>query len=161
MRTLTNARALSACSTLLAALLPALAPSIAGAASPPITRQAQTANAAFLAYAPAPPAAKALCLVDSGVNATPDLAPGLVSATALDGGTGNDVDPLTHGTIDAAVAGGAGHGVLGAWPQLKIVSVRATSVPSPGQSPTFQFNDYVKGIRRHCSRRDRRCAGGS
>ena len=147
MRTLTNARALSACSTLLAALLPALAPSIAGAASPPITRQAQTANAAFLAYAPAPSAAKALCLVDSGVNATPDLAPGLVSATALDGGTGNDVDPLTHGTIDAAVAGGAGHGVLGAWPQLKIVSVRATSVPSPGQSPTFQFNDYVKGIK--------------
>jgi hypothetical protein len=62
MRTLTNARALSACSTLLAARLPALAPSTAGAASPPITRQAQTANAAFLAYAPAPPAAKALCL---------------------------------------------------------------------------------------------------
>ncbi|MEA2220522.1 MAG: Subtilase family, partial [Solirubrobacteraceae bacterium] len=45
-----------------------------------------------------------------------------------------------------AVAGGAGHGVLGAWPQLKIVSVRATDVPSPGQQPTFQFDDYVKSI---------------
>ena len=65
----------------------------------------------------------------------PTRRPGLVHATALDGGTPNDVDPLWHGTIDAAVAGGAGHGVLGAWPRLKIVSVRATDVPSPGQHP--------------------------
>ena len=101
----------------------------------------------FLAYAPAPPAAaKALCLVDSGVNATPDTTPGLVSATALDGGTGADVDPLWHGTINAAIAGGAGQGVLGAWPQLKIVSVRATDIPSPGQKPSFQFDDYTTGI---------------
>lgn len=123
--------------------------SVAGAASPPITTQAAAANAAFLAYAP-PPAggARALCLVDTGVNATPDTAPGLVSATALDGGTGADVDPLWHGTIDAAIAGGAGHGVLGAWPQLKIVSVRATDVPSPGQAPSYQFDDYVNGIRK-------------
>ena len=108
--------------------------SVAAAASPPVTRQAAAANAAFLAYAP-PPAggARALCLVDTGVDVTPDTAPGLVSATALDGGTGSDVDPLKHGTIDAAVAGGAGHGVLGAWPQLKIVSVRATDNPEPGQ----------------------------
>jgi hypothetical protein len=135
------------------AVLTAVTPSIALAASPPITRQAAAANAAFLAYAPAPPAgAKALCLVDTGVNATPDIAPGLVSAIALDGGTGSDVDPLTHGTIDAAVAGGSGHGVLGAWPQLKIVSVRATDVPSPGQSPTYLFDDYYKGIT-ECAKR--------
>lgn len=146
MRTLTTpARALTTDATVLAALL-AFSPAIAGAASPPITRQAATANAAFLAYAPPPTAAKALCLVDSGVNATADLAPGLVSATAVDGGTGNDVDPLTHGTIDAAVAGGTGNGVLGAWPHLKIVSVRATDIPSPGQSPTYQYDDYVDGI---------------
>ena len=132
----------------LAALLLGASPAIAAAASPPVTRQAQAANAAFLAYAPAPPAGpKALCLVDSGVNPVPDLTAGLVSATALDGGTGNDTDPLTHGTIDAAVAGGSGYGVLGAWPQLKIVSVRATSAPSPGQSPTYQYNDYVTAIR--------------
>jgi hypothetical protein len=146
----TSARTLPAYGTLLAALmvlLLALTTPVADAASPAVTRQAATANAAFLAYAPAPPTTKALCLVDSGVNATPDLQAGLVSATALDGGSGNDVDPLTHGTIDAAVAGGAGHGVLGAWPRLKIVSVRATDVPSPGQSPTFQYNDYVKGIK--------------
>jgi hypothetical protein len=132
---------------LLAVLVLIATPAFAGAASPPVTRQAQTANAAFLAYAPAPPAGpKALCLVDSGVNPVPDLTAGLVSATALDGGTGNDTDPLTHGTIDAAVAGGSGAGVLGAWPRLKIVSVRATSAPSPGQSPTYQYNDYYRGI---------------
>jgi hypothetical protein len=140
------------CIVVLAGLGLALSPAVAGAASPLATAQAQAANAVFLAYAP-PPAGgpRALCLVDTGVNAVPDTAPGLVSATALDGGTGNDVDPLMHGTIDAAVAGGAGHGVLGAWPQLKIVSVRATDVPSPGQSPKFQYDDYVNGINQ-CSR---------
>ena len=112
--------------------------SVAAAASPPITRQAAAANAAFLAYAP-PPAggALALCLVDTGVDETPDTAPGLVAATALDGGTGDDVDPLRHGTIDAAIAGGSGHGVLGAWPQLKIVSVRATD--NPESRPTAEL----------------------
>jgi hypothetical protein len=135
------------CGLALGALALALTASVAVAASPAITRQATSANAVFLAYAPPPPAAaKALCLVDSGVNATPDTTPGLVSATALDGGTGNDVDPLWHGTIDAAIAGGGGQGVLGAWPQLKIVSVRATDIPSPGQKPTFQFDDYTRGI---------------
>ncbi len=126
--------------------------SAAAAASPPITRQAAAANAAFLAYAP-PPAggARALCLVDTGVDVTPDTAPGLVSATALDGGTGSDVDTLKHGTIDAAVAGGAGHGVLGAWPQLRIVSLRATDNPDPGHLSTYQFEDYIFAIR-ECSK---------
>ena len=133
--------------------------SVAAAASPPITRQAAAANAAFLAYAP-PPAggALALCLVDTGVDETPDTAPGLVAATALDGGTGDDVDPLRHGTIDAAIAGGSGHGVLGAWPQLKIVSVRATDNPEPGRLPTYQYDDYVIGINL-CSRTIRGSGG--
>jgi hypothetical protein len=135
------ARAFVIAGVLLAAAGPA------SAASPPITTQAAAANAAFLAYAPAPAGgAKALCLVDTGVNPTPDTTPGLVFATALDGGIATDVDPLLHGTIDAAVAGGSGHGVLGAWPQLKIVSVRATDNPSPGQLPSFQFDDYAAGI---------------
>jgi hypothetical protein len=126
----------------------AFVPGAASAASPPITLQAAAANAAFLAYAPPPAGGPlALCLVDTGVNPTPDTAPGLISATALDGGAGNDVDPRTHGTIDAAVAGGAGHGVLGAWPQLKIVSVRATDNPDPGHLPTYQYEDYIHGIR--------------
>ncbi|HEY1538931.1 MAG TPA: S8 family serine peptidase, partial [Solirubrobacteraceae bacterium] len=148
MRADPRAAAIAASLVSVAALLLAV-PSLAGAASPPITTQAAAADAAFLAYAP-PPAggARALCLVDTGVNPTPDTAPGLVSATALDGGAVNDVDPLTHGTIDAAIAGGAGNGILGAWPQLKIVSVRATDVPSAGQIPTFGFDDYSRGITR-------------
>lgn len=119
----------------------------ARATSPPITVQAAAANAAFLAYAP-PPAggAKALCLIDTGVNVIPDTAPGLVLATTIDGSSPNDVDPLWHGTIDATVAGGAGHGALGAWPQLKIVSVRGTTVPAPGEQPTFVFDDYSRSI---------------
>jgi hypothetical protein len=122
----------------------------AGAASPVVTRQAAAADATFLDYAPPPPGgAGALCLVDTGVNANADTAPGLAAATALDGGSGSDVDPLAHGTIDAATAGGSGHGgLLGAWPQLKIVSVRSTDVPSPGTEPSFEFNDYVRGIGR-------------
>ena len=89
--------------------------------------------------------AGALCLVDTGVHANPDTSPGLVSATALDGGSGEDVDPQGHGTTMAMIAGAAGAGMVGAWPQLKIVSVRATEQPSPGQEPTFEFNDYCRG----------------
>jgi len=84
--------------------------------------------------------------VDSGVNATPDTTPGLVSATALDGGTGAAGDRGVDRAVPQRVDVGAGHGVLGAWPQLKIVSVRATDIPSPGQKPSFQFDDYVAGI---------------
>lgn len=120
------------------------------AATPAVTAQAQAASAAFLAYAPAPPSgAGALCLVDTGVHANSDTSPGLISATALDGGSGNDVDPQGHGTTMAMIAGAAGVGMIGAWPQLKIVSVRATEEPSPGQDPTFEFDDYAEGIE-HC-----------
>jgi hypothetical protein len=119
----------------------------AAAATPAVTAQAQAADAAFLAYAP-PPAggAGALCLVDTGVNVNPDTQPGLVSSSAVDGGSGNDVDPDGHGTTMAMIAGAAGHAMIGAWPQIKIVSVRATNTPSPGQEPTFAFDDYVYGM---------------
>jgi hypothetical protein len=126
------------------------APAGAAAATPAVTAQAQAANAAFLAYAPPPPhGAGALCLVDTGVHANPDTTPGLLSATALDGGSGDDSDPQGHGTTMAMIAGAAGAGMVGAWPQLKIVSVRAASQPSPGHEPTFEFNNYAEGIQ-HC-----------
>jgi hypothetical protein len=117
------------------------------AATPIVTTQAAAADAGFLAYAP-PPAggAGALCLVDTGVNVNPDTQPGLVSATAIDGGTANDVDPVGHGTTMAMIAGAAGHGMIGAWPQIKIVSVRATAIPTPGQEPTFEFSYYVRAM---------------
>jgi hypothetical protein len=117
------------------------------AATPAVTTQAGAADAAFLAYAPAPAGgAGALCLVDTGVDVNPDTQAGLISATAVDGGTGNDVDPDGHGTTMAMIAGAAGQGMIGAWPQIKIVSVRAAAVPEPGQEPTFEFDDYWEGI---------------
>jgi hypothetical protein len=129
---------------------PLALPTAAQAATPAVTAQAQAANAAFLAYAPAPASgAGALCLVDTGVHANPDTTPGLVSATALSSGSGEDVDPQGHGTTMAMIAGAAGVGMIGAWPQLKIVSVRATEEPSPGQEATFEFDDYAEGIE-HC-----------
>ena len=48
----------------------------------------------------------------------------------------------------AMIAGAAGIGMIGAWPQIKIVSVRATNAPTPGQEPTFEFNDYTEGHER-------------
>ncbi len=141
MRSLSGPAVVAACATL------ALA-TPAPAATPAVTAQAQAANAAFLAYAPAPAHGPgALCLVDTGVSTNADTSPGLVSATALEeSGNGADVDPQGHGTTMAMIAGAAGNGMIGAWPQLKIVSVRATEKPSPGQEPTFEFNDYWEGI---------------
>jgi hypothetical protein len=131
--------------TAIAAIAVAAIP--AGAATPAVTAQAQAADAAFLAYAPVPAGgAGALCLVDTGVDVNPDTQAELISATAVDGGTGNDVDPDGHGTTMAMIAGAAGHGMIGAWPQIKIVSVRATDVPEPGHEPTFGFDDYTLGM---------------
>jgi hypothetical protein len=122
-------------------------PAGAGAVAPPaVTLQAQAANAAFLAYAPPPASAGAMCLVDTGVNPTPDTSPTLAYATALDGGSPNDNDPEGHGTLLAILAGGQGHGLRGIWPQIKIVSIRATSPAPPGQAPTYQYENYVQGL---------------
>lgn len=122
-------------------------PAGAAALAPPaVTSQAQAANAAFLAYAPPPPSAGAMCLVDTGVNPTPDTSPTLAYVTALDGGSPNDNDPEGHGTLLAILAGGQGHGLRGIWPQIKIVSVRATSPAAPGQTPTYQYENYVEGL---------------
>lgn len=122
-------------------------PTLGRAATPAVTAQAQQANAAFLAYAPPPVRGPgALCLVDTGVNANPDTAPGLIGSYAIDSGPTGDVDPQGHGTSMAMIAGAAGNGMIGVWPQLKIVSVRATDVPSPGQEPAYEFDNYWQGM---------------
>lgn len=77
----------------------------APAATPAVTTQALAADAAFLAYAPAPSdGAGALCLVDTGVDVNPDTQAELISATAVDSGTSNDVDPDAHGKTMAMIA---------------------------------------------------------
>ena len=116
----------------------------ASALAPPIiSAQASAANAAFLAYAPPPPVAGAMCLVDTGVNQTPDTTPTLAYETAAARAT---TIPKGIGSLMAILAGGQGHGLRGSWPQIKIVSIRATSAPAPGQAPTYQYQNYVEGV---------------
>lgn len=135
--------------TLLSTMIVLGLPVGASASVPPvISSQAKVANAAFLAYAPPPASAGAMCLVDTGVDPTPDTSPTLAYATALDGGSPNDNDPEGHGTLMAILAGGQGHGLRGIWPQIKIVSIRATSAPAPGQAPIYQYESYVEGLQK-------------
>lgn len=141
---------LKAIVALWAALLGGLAEA-AAAQEPASTAQARLANAEFLASAPAPSNAGAICIVDSGVNVTPDTEAALLARHALDGGTPDDVyvDPESgtpgHGTYVASLiaAPGNGWGSVGIWPAAKIVSVRAMR---PGER-TFAFGDYTRGIR--------------
>jgi hypothetical protein len=122
----------------------ALLPAAAGA-EPGITTQAVADNGAFLPYAPAPAQLAGLCLVDTGVNVNPDTESVVVSRTAIDGGSGNDVSPTTHGTLLAMMAGapGNGWGMIGTAPRsIQIVSVR---ILEPGKT-TFPFSSYAAGI---------------
>ena len=145
MRPLTIATTITAVAVTVALASPATA---GATAKPAVTTQAKEADAGFLAYAPAPTAGPpgALCLVDTGVNANPDTSPGLLASYAIDNGPTGDADPQGHGTIEAMIAGAAGNGMIGAWPQIKIVSVRETTVPGAGQEPKYQFQDYYKGM---------------
>jgi len=109
------------------------------------TAQAIADNGAFLPYAPPPPQPGGLCLVDTGVNVNPDTESTVVSRTAIDGGSGNDVSPTTHGTVLAMMAGAPvnGWGMVGTAPRsIQIVSVR---ILEPGQT-TFPFSSYADGI---------------
>lgn len=86
-----------------------------------------------------------LCLVDTGVNVNPDTESVVVDRTAIDGGSGNDVSPTTHGTLLAMMAGAPanGWGMVGTAPHsIQIVSVR---ILEPGQT-TFPFGYYTDGI---------------
>src|SRR4051795_12757389 len=92
------------------------------------TSQALAAHAEWLPYAPPPPnGAAAVCLVDTGVDLNPDTASNLVARIALDGGDPSDLSPSKHGTQMAMVMGAPinGWGMVGFWPAVRIVSVRA------------------------------------
>lgn len=110
-----------------------------------ITAQASADDGAFLPYAPAPTQPAGLCLVDTGVNNNPDTEGIVVDRTAIDGGSGNDVSPTTHGTLLAMMAGAPANswGMVGTAPHsIQIVSVR---ILEPGQT-TFPFGYYTDGI---------------
>jgi hypothetical protein len=110
-----------------------------------VSTQAQADDGAFLAYAPAPAQPAGLCLVDTGVDVNPDTQSSVVYRSAIDGGTGNDVSPDSHGTIMAmmAAAPANGWGMVGTAPTaIQIVSVR---ILEPGQT-TFPFAYYTAAI---------------
>ena len=135
--------------TLTASLLLAVGPA---AAAPEInpTTQAVAANAAWLPYAPTPPAAGSVCLIDTGVNLNSDTRGSVTTRTALDHGTLDDVDGYEHhGTRMAMVMAAArnGTGMLGAWPALRIVSVRAAGPPPAGQPAKVYFTAFTQAIR--------------
>lgn len=121
------------------------------AEQPAVTSQARTANAAFLAYAPPPPGgAVSVCLVDTGVDPNPDTEHAIVLRDAMDGGDPGDGGPTKHGTSMAMTMAGPenGWGSVGAWPHVRIVSIRASA---PGET-YFPFSAYRLALER-CRKR--------
>lgn len=116
----------------------------AQAAELTVTAQAVAARGEFLTQAPPPPTQGVLCLVDSGVDVNPDTEPILVGRESIHGGTTDDVTSYHHGTYVAMVAGAAanGWGMVGAWPQLRVLSVRVL----PEGSEHLSAQDYRAGI---------------
>ncbi len=116
----------------------------ARAAELTITAQAVAAHGEFLTQAPPPPTQGVLCLVDSGVDVNPDTEPILVGRESIHGGTTDDVTGYHHGTYVAMVAGAAanGWGMVGAWPQLRVLSVRVL----PEGSEHLSADAYRAGI---------------
>ena len=69
---------------------------------------------------------------------------------ALDGGVADDVDgEVHHGTRMAMIMAAArnGTGMLGAWPALRIVSVRAAGPPPAGQPAKVYFTAITQAVR--------------
>jgi len=120
-----------------------------GASSAPAetypTAQARIANAEFLVGAVPPGRAAAVCQIDTGVNINPDTAQVVDRLSIVDGDIG-DSSPAMHGTLTAMVmgAGANGFGMVGFWPAVRIVSVRANV---SGQD-TFTAPSYINAMKR-------------
>jgi hypothetical protein len=130
----------------LAAVVPALARADESAWP---TAQAKAYNFDWVPYLDPPAHPAAICLVDSGVDITPDTPADspdgpILERTSLDGGPGTGIDS-DHGTYMAMAAGAPmnGWGTVGLWPGLRIVSVRAM----PQGQTTFPFDSYQNALR--------------
>jgi len=116
------------------------------------TTQAQAYNADWVPYLDPPEKPAAVCLVDSGVNITPDTPADsptgpIVKRLALDGGSGEAASPTwegLHGTRMAFVGAAPvnGWGAVGFWPGARIVSIRAM----PTGSTDFPFESYSRAL---------------
>ncbi|HEX6714469.1 MAG TPA: S8 family serine peptidase [Thermoleophilaceae bacterium] len=116
------------------------------------TTQARAYNAEWVPYLDPPEKPAAVCLVDSGVDITPDTpadSPNgpIVKRLSLDGGPGTAASATWeggHGTRMAFVGAAPvnGWGAVGFWPGVRIVSIRAMPV---GHSE-FPFDYYSKAV---------------
>jgi hypothetical protein len=121
------------------------------------TVQQAAVDALFLQYAPAPPLPGIVCLVDSGVDPSPDTTPILAGNYALSPGT-NTADELAalnpplpgghpdgHGTYMAMIAAAPanGWGMVGLAPtSVRIFNMKTLAA---GQT-TFAFSEYSSAI---------------
>ena len=123
------------------------------------TVQQAAADALFLQYAPAPPVPGVICLVDSGVDPSPDTTPILAGSYALSPNTSTEDElaalnpplpgghPDGHGTYMAMIAAAPanGWGMVGLAPtSVWIYNVKALAA---GQT-TFAFSAYAMAISR-------------
>jgi Subtilase family len=123
------------------------------------TVQQAAADALFLQYAPAPAVPGVICLVDSGVDPSPDTTPILAGSYALSPNT-NTKDELAalnpplpgghpdgHGTYMAMIAAAPanGWGMVGLAPtSVRVYNLKALAA---GQT-TFAFSEYAVAIYR-------------
>ena len=121
------------------------------------TVEAAAADALFEQYAPPPPTPGIICLVDSGVNPSPDTTPILAGSYALSPNTNTNDElaalnpplpgghPDGHGTYMAmlAAAPANGGGMVGLAPtSVRVYNVKALAA---GQT-TFAFSEYSAAI---------------
>jgi len=142
-------RGLRAAGTAIAAtIVAALVAAPAQAEYANVTAQATRAHADWLAWAPAPAGGPvAVCLVDTGVDTNPDTSSSVIAASPLDADSApGDGGTTKHGTLMAQIMAAPlnGYGMVGVWPQLKIVDVRAVT---PGAN-TFTYSNYQRAIQR-------------
>ncbi len=125
--------------------------------APAGTVQQAAADALFLQYASAPPVPGVICLVDSGIDPSPDTTPILAGSHALSPGTNTEDElaalnpplpgghPDGHGTYMAmlAAAPANGWGMVGLTPtSVRIFNMKALAA---GQT-TFAFSEYASAI---------------
>jgi len=109
------------------------------------TAQARDAGAEFLATAPPPASIGAICMVDTGVDQTPDTE-GVQARISLWDDVVSDASPTRHGTLVATLIAAPlnGWGMVGIWPAARVVSIRANTTGTD----EFTVASYYQAMRR-------------
>ncbi len=109
------------------------------------TAQARDAGAGFLATAPPPASIGSICMVDTGVDHTPDTEAVQARISLWDDVVG-DASPTRHGTLVATLIAAPlnGWGMVGIWPSARVVSIRANTTGTDA----FTVASYYQAMRR-------------